>query len=132
MRRPSAAVSGTSSASGKPAAAGSTWAVSGKYINERWAKYIVVASPRYRHNARTVVQPIASIVRDPGRVRGLFCRSHPSKLWANAAARQRSGRVTLVVASIGIVARRKSDGRMRSARQTERTPRGKNLAKKDR
>jgi hypothetical protein len=54
-------------------------------------------------------------VRVPDRERGFFCRSHPSKLWESAAARQRSGKVTFVVASIGIVARQNLDCRIRSA-----------------
>ena len=55
------------------------------------------------------VQPSASIVREPDRRRGLLCQSRPSKLLDIAATRQRSGRITFVVAFIGIVARQKLD-----------------------
>jgi hypothetical protein len=55
------------------------------------------------------------MVREADRVGGFFCQSRPGKLWRIAAARQRGGMVNFVVASIGIVARWKSDCRMRSA-----------------
>ena len=51
----------------------------------------------------TAVQPSASIVREPDRVRGLLCQSRASKLLDIAVTR------TFVVASIGIVARLKPD-----------------------
>ena len=57
----------------------------------------------------TAVQPSASIVREPDRVRGLLCQSRASKLLDIAVTRQRSGKLTFVVASIGIVARLKPD-----------------------
>jgi len=46
-------------------------------------------------------------VREPDRVRGLLCQSRASKFLDIAVTRQRSGKLTFVVASIGIVARLK-------------------------
>ncbi len=81
---PSAAVSGTSCASGSPAAAGVVWIVSGKYISERCAKYIIAASADVAANAMTASQPNTAIVRDH------FVRRH---LWATrGAARAESSR----------------------------------------
>jgi len=48
-------------------------------------------------------------VREPDRVRGLLCQSRASKLLDIAVTRQRSGKLTFVAASIGIVARLKPE-----------------------
>jgi len=63
----------------------------------------------------TAIQPSASIVREPDRVRVFLCQSRPSKLLDIAVARQRSGKLTFVVASVGIPAQRKSDCLIQSA-----------------
>jgi hypothetical protein len=54
-------------------------------------------------------------VREPDRVRDFLRANRPSKLSAIAVARQRSGTLTFVVASIGIVAWQWSGRRIRSA-----------------
>src|SRR6516164_11742995 len=53
----------------------------------------------------TAVQPSASIVREPDRVRDFLRRSRPSRFLDIAVTRQRSGRPTFIIASIGIIAR---------------------------
>src|ERR1700740_2562499 len=63
----------------------------------------------------TAIQPSASIVREPDRVRVFLCQTRPSKLLDIAVARQRSGKLTFVVASVGIPAQRKSNCLIQSA-----------------
>jgi len=53
----------------------------------------------------TAVQPSASIVREPDRVRDFLRRSRPSRFLDIAVTRQRSGRPPFIIASIGIIAR---------------------------